>query len=174
MFRSAVAVVAQLLRIGLLSGKPLDLPSSYVWLGIVGVASVAVDVAAGFRDTAVLALVGTATAQLGMLALCTWIALRVRGYPERFVQTTLALVGGTLWVSLATWPLGLFMPNDQAVAAPAWVVLVMLLLLAWLVGIVAHVLHQTLAVSLPVASVLGGVILLVSLLAPLPLLAPPA
>lgn len=137
------------LDIALLRGKPQDLPTSPVVLGLVLLLDIATTYflidgnIAGARFFAV--VVHTLVLALLVYGLLWW-----RGLGARFVQTASALFGGGIVVTVAAWALitALRVPFD--IENPNFMLLTLVLSL-WVLAIMAQVLRHALEVPLAVA-----------------------
>lgn len=135
--------------IALLRGKPQDLPTSPVVLGLVLLLDIATTYflidgnIAGARFFAV--VVHTLVLALLVYGLLWW-----RGLGARFVQTASALFGGGIVVTVAAWALitALRVPFD--IENPNFMLLTLVLSL-WVLAIMAQVLRHALEVPLAVA-----------------------
>lgn len=131
---------------------PADMPYSVVLLGVLIAAGVAIDVASGLLvENSSDVLARTLLSTVLVLALC-WIALKLRGLSNRYVQTASALAACGIAFSLlilpVVWMLGP-LPTPPAQLAPHQVLLgwVMLAVLLWSLAVTAHILRHALDAS---------------------------
>ena len=151
--------LARIRDICLLRAGPQDLPYAPRLLVVLLVAGAIVEAAFDLGRGAAVRLVIAANlgtlAALGVLSLL----LRWRRKPERFVQTTLALLATSLLFEVAVLPLLLVVgqPTDPKSVTGTQMIagLVLFALVVWLAGIGANILRQ--ALEIPLA---GGVLVL--------------
>lgn len=167
--------VSEVIRICQLKGAPQNLPvAPAMAVGLLAVAQ-----AVGLANAAQLGASGqnlaTAVASLLFTLLATRLVLQLRGRPERFWQTVLALAGTSVVFALLAFPLsaviGPLPPMDPANPAPLPVAAPLLLLImalaCWRLVVSGHIWRHALDVPLPV----GVLIVLALFLTELVLLA---
>lgn len=136
------SVPRQLLAVVFLSGRPQDLPASRSVLATLAVLSVVTGylVDRAHDDEAMRLLF--ALTQTVLLGAWVWLALYVRGYPARWIQTMSALYGSALFLNLVTWPLFVWLEASQSgTPLPLFFALVMTL---WFLAIMTQVLRHAL------------------------------
>ena len=136
------------LDICLLRAGPQDLPASILlkWLALLAYALVAFGVSVMTISSSA-ALVITFI-DIALLAGFTGLILYWSGRPERFNQTLAALSGCGALLGLIAWPLIHHITNLQAQGGPQGLsALLWLVLLAWNLVVVAHIVRHALSVS---------------------------
>lgn len=151
-------IVTEVIRICQLRGAPQNLPvAPALAVGLLALAQAvglvnAAQLGAGSRNVA------TAVGSLLFALLATRVVLQMRGKPERFWQTLLALAGTSLVFALLAFPLsaliGPLPPLDPANPAPLPVPAPLLLLIVvlggWRLLVSGHIWRHALEVPLPV------------------------
>jgi hypothetical protein len=148
-------IVNTLFAIVFLSGRPQDLPTSRTLLGVLAALSVAVGYAIdGLHANDQTVRLLFATAQTVLLGVWIWLALFVRGYPERWLQTMSALYAANVILNLLAWPISAFL--QRATAVPQALPLVFLILTGfWFLAIMTQVLREALVMPTPVSALVS-------------------
>ncbi len=141
-------------------GSPATMPHSPVLLLSLLVLGVLIDVSSGqllgIEQAAVRSLLST-----GVVLALAWVALALRGFAPRFVQTASALTACSIVFSLLLLPFALLNAGDGTAAVadvgPAQVLLTWMVvaLLLWKLAVDGHILRHALDMSLTAAIVLA-------------------
>jgi hypothetical protein len=140
-----------LLDICLLRGQPQDLPASKSLVLITALVSVISTYALDPMHEEMLKGLVFAASQTVLLGAVVWVALMVRGYTARWMQTVAplyaagSLVDAIKWLVLASG----FDPGAQS--QQPWLSGFVLAISLWFIAIMANVLRHALAVSVAVA-----------------------
>ena len=128
---------------------PADMPYSAMLLGVLIASGIAIDVASGLLVQNASNVLARSLLSTGLvLALC-WIALKLRGFSNRYLQTATALAACGIVFSLlimpVVWMLGP-LPKPPEQLAPHQVLLgwIMLGVLLWNLAVTAHILRHAL------------------------------
>lgn len=156
------AFLQQLLAIALLRAGPQDLPADpQLPLGL----AAAYALVGGMVLSAELGF-GLGMAQAGLDALLlagfTLGVLKVRGYPERFLQTYTALLGVNLLLALLSWPLIGLTPIEPEAARLSLAQIGLLVALLWSLVAQGQVLRTALETGAGVGLLLAFVYFLVA------------
>ena len=143
-----------------MSGRPQDLPASRAVVAALALVSVLtgylVDRA---HDDETLRLFFALTQTL-LLGAWVWLALYVRGYPDRWYQTMSALYGSALFLNLVTWPLFSWLEATQSgTPLPLFFALVMTL---WFLAIMTLVLRHALVLPAIVSGLVSFGLLVIN------------
>lgn len=140
-------VLNTLLAIFLLRGRPQDLPTSrpLVWFTVLAV--VLTDYALDRVHEDPVSRLSFATAQAVLLGAVVWLALRLRGYPERWMQTIAPLYAASAFINLLSWPLLSGIDRAQA-DGPSWPLLFGFIMTLWFLAIMTQVLRHALAIPI--------------------------
>ena len=151
------ALLRIFLRIGLLVGKPQDLPASTTLPVLAGLIAFATNYAVdtGFDRPA--HRFGFALAQTGLLAVWIGATISLRRVWVRYGQTLSAVYGGNILINLVTWPLSL----GSFLGAFGAKVLGIILAL-WLLAIVTKILAHALEVPILLSALISLTGLLLS------------
>ncbi len=153
-----IALLKLFVDICLFQAKPQDLPASRALAGITGL--IAIITSLRSLEQAAFALT-TATMQVLLMGLIVHVALRFRGYPERWNQTISALYGATALINLVAMPIVGWMERvKESPEAVIWPALLGLGMTVWFVAIMAHVLRHALDLTVG-----AGVLLSIAFLA---------
>lgn len=137
-----------LLDVCLLRGQPQDLPASVNLLILCAAFSVGVDFLIEAGQAPGLVRIVFAIAQTVIFGAIIYGILRVRGKPERFMQSMSALYFANGIVSLAAWPVMQQVLAAGVDSAQAWQVLYMAGISVWFIAILANVLRHALEFTL--------------------------
>ena len=127
---------------------PQGLPASSFLLGAILTAFTLLNFIIGAVDVTPRPAVAAALLNTGLLVLFTTIALRLRNHSARLPQTLTALAGSGALLGLLFLPIALLGSALESAAAKNIVAVSWLLLLAWNVLIIAHILRHALSVPL--------------------------
>lgn len=133
-----------LLDLCLLRGKPQDLPASANLLYLCAAFSIGVDYLIETGHAPGLVRLGFAIAQAAIFGGIIYGILRLRGVPERFMQSMSALYFANGVVSLAAWPVLTQVLSAGVDHAQSWHVLFMAGISIWFIAILANVLRHAL------------------------------
>ena len=129
---------------------PQDVPASHILMGLAVVVYLIVGISLlgleGLRAEAML----QALVELAILLGFVWANLKFMGLPNRFLQTSIAMLGSDALISSLAIPLVGWMALSEG-AKGAY--LLLLLLMLWHLGVVAHILRH--ALSRPVSVGIG-------------------
>lgn len=143
-----MSAIRTLIDIFLLRGKPQDLPAdrSLVWqAALLSVASnFAID---DLHPNAGMRLLFAVT-QVVLLGAVVWGALRLRGFPQRWIQTMAPLYAGGAIINLIAWPLFSLVILPNAPASGEWALLLGVGMTVWFLAIMTNVMHH--ALELPI------------------------
>jgi len=164
----------QLIDLCLFQAKPQDLPSApRLLIGTALFATAAYAVTDPTFQQASHTL-GMAIGQVALFGVAIWIVLRLRGFPERFVQTATALYGTGGLIQLLGWPIFAWMHSVDETPAAGIPFMLVLLLSVWFLAIMTMVLRNALETSVGMSLLItiatqGAVgLLLLTLFAPAP------
>ena len=151
-----VALFRAFFAICLFRAGPQDLPASSFLLGVTAALYTLGGAGLGlFELPATSAVMGALCNTIGLAAL-TYIALLLRGYASRAVQTVTALCGTGLVLTVLALPVSLWLgASASGGSAPALAQGLWFGLMVWDVFITAHILHHALSVSFPLGLVLS-------------------
>ncbi len=143
-----MSTIQTLIDIFLLRGKPQDLPAdrSLVWkAALLAVASnFAID---DLHPNGVMRVI-FAAAQSVLLGAVVWGALRLRGFPQRWMQTITPLYAGGALINFLAWPLFTLVIMPNAPASGTWALFLGVVMTAWFLAIMTNVMHH--ALELPI------------------------
>ncbi len=137
------------LDIGLLSGRPQDLPASRALLVLTGALALSTNYAVDTGFSHASQRLGFAVMQTSLLGL--WIAafLAIRRYWTRYSQTLSAVYGSNILINLVTWPLS-FGPGFGALGSEVLAVALAL----WFAAIVTKILWHALELPLVLSALM--------------------
>lgn len=140
-------LIRRLIAVCLLQEGPQSLPASWNLLTVI----IAVDVALGYPAAAAYSPSGQAAAQVivstVLAAGFAYLAVDLRGYRERFVQTATALFGADAVVTLAALPIAITM-SPAAGREVTMADFGMLVIGIWNLVILGHILRHALSITL--------------------------
>ncbi len=144
------ALLKLFLGIGLLWGRPQDLPASrslpIVTAGLAFATNYAVDT--GFAHNA--ARIGFAATQTALLGLWVALVLAIRRHRHRYGQTIAAVYGSNVLINLVTWPLSFgrgFGAEGSEILAIA--------LAVWFVAVITKILWHALELPLYLSALIS-------------------
>jgi len=82
---------------------------------------------------------------LVILVVFTWLLLKIRSKPERFLQTATALLGTGVIISIIAVPLGILALNAAGTEAAFAPSMGLLIIIIWSVGIAAHIFSRAMS-----------------------------
>jgi hypothetical protein len=145
-----LVIINFFIELALLRRAPQDLPASSALLAlvlVVGLASgllLAMTAGVGLASGLVQSLL-----DLGLMLAALSVGLRLVGHPGRFLQTATALIGvDTLITLIALLPVGLARPSDAESSLLALAGMLFLLLVAWSVLAIGHILRHAFGLTL--------------------------
>lgn len=136
-----------LLAIFLLRGRPQDLPASRPLVWFTALAVVLTDYVLDRLHEDPVSRLSFAAAQAVLLGAVVWLALRLRGYPERWMQTIAPLYAASAFINLLSWPLLSGIDRAQA-DGPSWPLLFGFIMTLWFLAIMTQVLRHALAIPI--------------------------
>ena len=143
-----MSAIRTLIDICLLRGKPQDLPTdrSLVWqTALLSIASnFAID---NLHPNAGMRFLFAST-QAALLGAVVWGALRLRGFPQRWMQTIAPLYASGALINLLAWPLFSLVIVPNAPASGNWALMLGVGMTVWFLAIMTNVMHH--ALELPV------------------------
>lgn len=146
-----MATLRLLIEICLFRGKTQDLPASVNLVALAVIASVLVDTfsfpSQGFELRHLL----FAVLQSGLFGAGLWLVLKLRKFPERWLQTAIALYAINAFFSLLVLPLTPAlqeMAKADAQMVFGWQALVAVFLSGWFLAVMTQVLREALETSL--------------------------
>ncbi len=143
-----MSAIRTLVDICLLRGKPQDLPAdrSLVWQTAVFsiVSNFAID---NLHPDAATRLL-FATTQVVLLGAVVWGALRLRHFPQRWMQVIAPLYAAGALINLLAWPLFSLVITPNAPTSGNWALLLGVGMTVWFLAIMTNVMHH--ALELPV------------------------
>ncbi|MBI5612276.1 MAG: hypothetical protein HY942_04275 [Gammaproteobacteria bacterium] len=145
------ATLKTLLDICLLRGRPQDLPASKNLVAVTALLSIAGHFTLDQLHQDAFARLTFAAAQTALLGAVVWALLKLRGYPERWLQTVTALFFANIVADIVTWLAAAHALGPEASAPEPWVTGFVLATAIWFIAIMAQVLRHALAVSLGLA-----------------------
>ncbi len=134
-------LVRPFVQVCLFRRGPQDLPPSTLLLALVALAYVLVTTVMVLPYFPILVCALHALLDLAILALYTWLILRLGGHSRRWLQTLIALAGGSTVLSALMLPL---LYNAKGGIAPV-LALLYLLLAGWLLILYAHIFRVALS-----------------------------
>lgn len=166
-------VIRTLVDICLLRGKPQDLPTSPSLVWQTALLSIVSDFIMDNVHPSIAIRVLFAAAQAGLLGTVVWGALKVRGHPERWMQTISPLYAGGALINLITWPVFTYAITPDVPNSDHWALLIGVGMTVWFLAIMTNVLHHALELSIGRSAAVSVACLMVSgiallLLFPLP------
>jgi hypothetical protein len=139
-----------LLSIFLLRGRPQDLPASPALAWAAGLAALATDFVLDRLHQDFFERLWFAATQVALFGAVLWLALKLRGYPERWMQTATPLYAASAFINLLSFPV--LAGVDRATAEDlTWPLTYGFAMTLWFVAIVTQVLRHALATVLPLA-----------------------
>lgn len=145
------AIAKILLDILLLRGQPQDLPASKNLVVATAALSIAGHFALDQLHTEAFARLLFAAAQTALLGAVVWALLKLRGYPERWLQTITALFTANIVADVITWLVAASALGPDASEPAPWLTAFVLATAIWFIAIMARVLRHALAISLALA-----------------------
>lgn len=167
-------------EICLLRKGPQDLPSSFVLLKFLifcYALSGLLVLMVGLGADALLIMLVLIAADMALVSGLTYAMLNFLGRTARFVQTLAALFGVGALLQMIALPLSVWLQREQALASGSNAFipsLLSLLLLAWSVVIMGHILHHAFSVARGIGILYALVYVIISLTMGEWLLPPPA
>ncbi|MDA8390065.1 MAG: hypothetical protein M0Z76_04930 [Gammaproteobacteria bacterium] len=140
------ALLGIFVRIGLLVGKPQDLPASTTLPILTAILAFLTNYAVDTGFAREIHRLDFALAQTGLLAVWIGAAISLRRVWVRYSQTLSAVYGGNILINLVTWPLS-FESGIGAFGAKVLGIVLALWLLAIVTKILAHALEVPILLS---------------------------
>lgn len=145
------ATLKILLDICLLRGQPQDLPASKNLVAVTAALSIAGHFALDQLHQDAFARLAFAAAQTALLGAAVWVLLKLRGYPERWLQTAAALFTANIVADVITWLVAANALGPDAGEPEPWLTTLVLAIAIWFIAIMAQVLRHALAIPLALA-----------------------
>lgn len=145
------ATMKILLDICLLRGQPQDLPASKNLVAVTALLSIVGHYALDQLHQDAFARLVFAAAQTALLGAIVWTLLKLRGYPERWLQTVTALFTANIVADIITWLMAAGALGPDASEPQPWLTAFIMATAIWFLAIMAHVLRHALAISLGLA-----------------------
>ena len=144
-------ILKTLFDILLLRGRPQDLPTSKYLVAVTALLSIAGHYALDQLHQDAFDRLAFAAAQTALLGAAVWVLLKLRGYPERWLQTATALFTANIVADIVTWLVAAHALEPEASAPEPWVTAFVMAAAIWFIAIMAQVLRHALAISLGMA-----------------------
>ncbi len=142
-----MSVIRTLVDICLLRGKPQDLPASRSLVWQTALFSLISDYFIDNLHPAILMRLLFAAAQAGLLGAVVWGALKVRGFPERWMQTISPLYAAGAVINLLAWPVFTYVISPDAPGSGNWAMVVGIGMTVWFLAVMTNVMHHALELS---------------------------
>jgi len=131
-----------------------NVPRSDTLLFVTGVAAIVTGAFNALPDEQISSALLLATTQILLFAVVIWIALRLRGHRERWVQTMTGICGAVtilqlVTIPLASWHARLILPEAQGMALTLPLMAIAAISI-WTLAVMSSVLRQ--AMQVPVAA----------------------
>ncbi len=141
-------VLNTLLAITLLRGRAQDLPASRALVLGTAFAAFATDFMLDRIHDDSFERLRFAATQTALLGAVVWLALRLRGVPERWMQTITPLFAASALINLLSFPVLALIQRDQPATDAAWALLFGFGMTVWFLAVMVRVLREALEASL--------------------------
>ena len=146
-----MSILKILFDICLLRGQPQDLPASKNLVALTALLSIASTYTLDHLHQEILRGLVFAASQTALLGAVVWVALAIRGYTERWLQTIAPLFAAATLVDVIKWLVVASVLGHEASAPGPWLTGFILVIAMWFIAIMAHVLRHALALSMALA-----------------------
>ncbi len=89
-----------------------------------------------------------ASAQALLLGVVVWGALKLRGFPERWMQTIAPLYTAGALINLIAWPVFVFVVSPGVAGSAGWALLLAVGMTVWFLAVMTHIMHHALQMSI--------------------------
>ncbi len=143
-----MSAIRTLIDICLLRGKPQDLPADRSLLWQTALLSIASNFAIDNLHPTVTMRFLFASMQTVLLGAVVWGALRLRGFPQRWVQTIAPLYAAGALINLLAWPLFSLLVVPNTPSSGSWAMMLAVSMTAWFLAVMTNVMHHALELPL--------------------------
>jgi hypothetical protein len=143
-------VLQTLFAIVLLRGRPQDLPVSRALVLSCALAAVVTDYMLDRFHEDLFERLQFAVTQTVLLGATVWGALRLRGMPERWMQTIAPLFAASALINILSWPV-LAAARGPTGDDALWALTLGFAMTIWFLAVMVRVLRHALEASLPVS-----------------------
>ncbi|MHB8346741.1 MAG: hypothetical protein ACYDHM_06020 [Acidiferrobacterales bacterium] len=128
----------------MLRGKPQDLPADRSLLWQTALLSIASNFAIDNLHPTVAMRLLFASTQAVLLGAVVWGALRLRGFPQRWVQSIAPLYAAGALINLLAWPLFSLLVVPNAPASGSLAMMLAVGMTVWFLAVMTNVMHHAL------------------------------
>jgi hypothetical protein len=148
-------LLEQFIQICLLKKSPADLPASPAVLKLTLLLAFVISTLASLEDYGLTASAVSSLADMVLMMVTCWVLLSVKGFPERYIQTVMAMAGSGIVINTlalpVVWAYGQFDASGQIASI---VLMLLVFILIWSLIIISQIFRLSLEISAGQATVI--------------------